>query len=130
MTETHYINGQKIVYNPERKLVKTTIETPFMSAGKQMLWDLTKYGTCGIGLNLKIIELVLKTNSTLIVYVLSTPQGPIEKDYWIHADKLKQYLTLYNNDYKIRNTILKIIPWKLFNTHAPIIPTKNNLITS
>lgn len=119
MTEILNIDGQKVVFNPERKIIKTTIETPFMSAGKHISWNPT-FGIPGIGLNLKLIELTLKTNSTLIIYIISTPTGPIEKDYWITADRLKDFLTKHSTDYKIRNTILKVIPWSILKSHIQI----------
>jgi len=117
MTEIKIIDGQKVVYNPERKLIKTVIDTPFMSAGKKLSWDLSKYGCAGIGLNERIIELVLKTNSTLIVYVLSTPNGPVDKDYWITSAMINNFISYNSTHYKIRDVNLLVIPWNLFTTH-------------
>lgn len=122
MTEIIHKHGQKIVYNPERKLMKTVIETPFMAAGKLLIWDISKYGCPGIGLNEDIIKLVLKTKSTLIVYVLATPLGPVDKDYWITPDKLKQFIENNNSTYRMHGTNLSVIPWNLFQTHKVPIP--------
>ena len=115
MTQQLLLEGQKVVYNPETKIAKTTIKEPFISAGKKLHWEFT---SPGIGLNLHLIEFVLKTKCTLIVFVESA-----DHDYWLKNDVLLQFLKDHETNYKIRNTVLKIIPWELFNRFNPSVET-------
>jgi len=105
MTQTLNLDGQKVVYNHESKIAKTTIKEPFYKAGKIFGWS---DKSPGLGLNLKVIDFILKTKCTLIIHVESAGN-----DYWLKNDVLKAFLQQNNVDYKIRDTVLKIIPWKL-----------------
>ena len=113
MTQQLNLEGQKVMYNHETKIAKTTINEPFMSAGKKFHWG---YSSPGIGLNLHLVELILKTKCILIVHVASTGH-----DYFLRHDVLLQFLRNHNTDYKIRNTVLKIVPWELFTREIPHI---------
>jgi len=104
------IDGQAVFHNPELKHMKMTIQEPFISAGKKFNWG---YRSPGLGFNLRIIEFVLKHKLTMIVFVKS-----VKKSYFIRNDVLLEFLKTHNTDYKIRNTVLKIVPFELF---IPII---------
>jgi len=113
MTQTLNLDGQKVVYNSESKIAKTTIKEPFYKAGKIFGW---KDKSPGLGLNLKVVEFVLKTKCTLIIHVETAG-----KDYWLKSDVMKAFLQAHDTTYKIRDTVLQIIPWKLCTRyHQPI----------
>ena len=80
MTHRYIIDGQPLVYNAEQKLDNTTIEEPFLKAGK-----IFGFNGPGIGLNPKLIEFMLKRKATLMIYVSSFRQN-----YWISWDNLEQ----------------------------------------
>ena len=110
MTECYILDGQKVIFNPEAKILKTTIEKPFFSAGRILGW---KGKTAGIGINKKIIEKVLRNNATLIVYVWDS-----DRDYFLRPDKLKQFLLHHNHEYLTPKKIwVDVIPWDLFTHH-------------
>jgi len=74
-----------------------------MSAGKKLGWY--DFHPQGFGFNLKLIEFVLKHKCVLVIYI----------DSWyctlfVKPDVLKQFLQNYACDYKIRDTVLKVIP--------------------
>jgi len=106
MTQIFMFEGQKIVYNHLTKMAKTTIEEPFLTAGRTLGWE---ENVPGLGLNLSIIKFILKTKCNLIVYV-----GTAGKDYWIRYDKLKQFIETHNCDYNVSGKSLKVISWKIF----------------
>jgi|APSaa5957512535_1039671.scaffolds.fasta_scaffold00325_72 hypothetical protein len=103
------LDTQKIVYNPQSKIAVTTIDEPFYSAGKNIPgW---KWKPQAIGLNLRVIQFVLASNFTLVIYV-----DKYRHSYRITSDQLKQYIDNNNCDYKIKNTILKVIPIDLLTS--------------
>ena len=107
MTEFYNLDGQQIAYNPESKIVKTTINEPFFKASKILNWNKP---SPGLGLNRKIIDFVLKTKSRLIVHVTTSGH-----DYWIASDKLVEILKTHNTQYKVVGTTwLCVLPWKDF----------------
>ncbi len=102
MTQTINFDGQIAKYNSERNVLVTTIKEPFMSAGKKLGWN--NHQPQGFGFNLKLIEFVLKRKCVLVIYV----------DSWhctlfVKHDVLRQFLENNSCDYKIRNTVLKVI---------------------
>lgn len=107
------LDGQKVNYNPESKIAATTIEKPFMSAGKKIGW---RWKSPGIGLNLKVVQFLLTTKYTLILYVEF-----YHSNYFLKHDHLLEYLRNNDCDYKIRDTVLKVIPIELFTTYNPHI---------
>jgi len=106
-----FLNGQRVRHNPESKILVTTIEKPFMSAGKKLGW---RWKSPGIGLNLKVVQFLLTTKSTLILYIDS-----YNCNYFLKHDHLLDYLRNNDCDYKIRDTVLKVIPIDLFTTFNP-----------
>ena len=107
MTSTFTIEGQKVVYNEDSKILKTTIEKPFMKASKILGWN---EASPGLGINQIIVNLVIEHKCKLIVYVVSA-----EKDYWINWDHLEKFIKENNCDYKVSfNVWLKVIAWKQF----------------
>jgi len=112
MTEA-ILDGQKINYNSESKIMATTIETPFFSAGKKLGW---RWQPQAVGLNLKVIQFLLSTKFTLVVYI-----EHYHHSYFFPYDKLKDYLQNNECDYKIRDTVLKVIPIELFTSYNPHI---------
>jgi len=112
MTEFYKIEGQKVAYNPESKIIKTTIHEFFRKAGHILGW---KNKTAGLGINKKIIELILKTNSTLIIYVEES-----DRDYFLQPDKLKHFLLNNNHEYMTPKKVwVDVIPFDLF-THRMV----------
>lgn len=112
MTEI-LLDGQKINYNSESKIAVTTIEKPFLSAGKKLGW---RWQPQGIGLNLKVIQFLLSTKFTLVIYI-----EYYHHSYFFPYTKLFDYLKNNECDYKIRDTVLKIIPIELFTSYNPHI---------
>jgi len=110
LTET-LLDGQKVKYNSERKIAVTTIEKPFMSAGKKLGW---RWTSPGIGLNLKVVQFLLQSKFTLILYIEF-----YNCNYFLKFDQLFEYLRDNECDYKIRETVLKVIPIELFTTYNP-----------
>lgn len=107
------LDGQKLNYNSESKIAVTTIDKPFMSAGKpqNLNW---RWKAPGIGLNLRVIEFLLKTEFTLILFIEF-----YNCNYFLTSAHLLDYLRNNNCDYKIRDTVLKVIPIELFTTYNP-----------
>jgi len=112
MTEFFNLEGQRIAFNPEAKIIKTTIHEFFRKAGYILGW---KTKTAGIGFNKKIIEKVIRYNCTLIVYVEES-----DRDYFLSCDKLKQFLLYNNHEYKTPKGVwVDVIPFDLF-THRMV----------
>jgi len=109
MTEFYILDGQKIAFNSEMKILKTTIREPFFTAGKRLGWI---GRTAGLGINKKITEKLLRTNATLIIYVESS-----DRDYFLRCDRLKRFLLHNHHDYRTpKGVTVDVIPWDLF-TH-------------
>ena len=111
MTRTFHLDGQKITYNDERKILKTIIEVPFYKAGIILSWD-QRFGSPGLGLNHKIIQYVLKTKSYLCIHV-----GQEGSDYWIKYDALVDFIKNNNTEYKAGKIDVTVISWKLFTRY-------------
>lgn len=111
MTQILNFGGQKVVYNHETKIAKTTINEPFWSAGKQLGWNKAD-GTVGIGINQQIISFIMKTKATLIVHVAT--EG---KDYWLKYDALKDFIEYNQTEWTTGNTKLNVISWKRFTRY-------------
>lgn len=82
MTHRYLLDGQPLVYNADRKFGNTSIEEPFLKAGK-----IFGFKGPGIGLNPKLCEFIIKRKAVLMVYVVS-----FNHSYWMGWDKLKQYV--------------------------------------
>ena len=102
MTQTINFDGQIAKYNSERNILATKIEEPFLSAGKKLGWE--NHQPQGFGFNLRLIEFVLKHKCVLIINVISW-----KCTLFVRPDVLKQFLENNSCDYKIRNTVLKVI---------------------
>lgn len=113
MTHRFLLDGQPLVYGAESKICKTTIEEPFIKAGKILGW----IDHCpGIGLNKKIIEFVVRRKATLIVHVASAGN-----DYWISWDKLQDFIKNNNTEYMAGGKkLVDVISWKAF-TRKPLV---------
>ena len=112
MTEFFNLDGQRIAFNPDAKIIKTTINEIFHKAGHILNW---KVKIAGIGFNKKIIEKVLRHNCTLIVFVEES-----DRDYFITCDKLKLFLLHNNHEYKTPKGVwVDVIPFDLF-THRMV----------
>lgn len=111
MTRIFNLDGQRVAYNEERKIVKTTIEVPFFKAGKILSWD-QGLGSPGLGLNHKIIQYVLKTKSYLCIHV-----GQEGADYWIRNSVLVDFIKNNNTEYKAGKIDVTVISWKLFTRY-------------
>lgn len=103
------LDTQKINYNPEKKIAVTTIESPFMGAGYKLGW---KWRPQGIGLNLRVIQFLLSTKFTLVVYI-----EKFHTTYFLKHDVLFEYLRDNECDWKIKNTIVKVIPIDLLTVY-------------
>jgi len=106
MALEYHVSTQSFKYNPEAKIIKTTIDEPFYSASKKLGWQ---EQSPGIGINEKILNIVLKTHSVLIVYLVSA-----DHDYFMKWDAIKQFIKDNNVDYKVKDTWLKVLPLKKF----------------
>ena len=103
------LDTQIVNINSEKRIAVTTIEKPFMSAGKKLGW---RWQPQGVGLNLKLIQLLLSTKFTLVLYI-----EYYNATYYMRHDVLFEYLRDNECDYKIKDTILKVIPIELFTTY-------------
>lgn len=112
MTQDLTFNGQAAKYNSERNILVTTIEEPFMSAGKKLGW--IDYKPQGFGFNLKLIEFVLNHKCVMVINVMSW-----KCSLFLKPDILLQFLQNYKSDYKIKNTVLKIIPKDICTDYNP-----------
>ena len=102
------LGGQQICFNSERKLIKTTINQPFYSAGKILKWH-HSFGCVGLGLNHSIILFVVKTKSHLIIRVEQE-----QKEYWINYDRLDEFIRNNNTEYEAGGKkLVHVIPWSL-----------------
>lgn len=106
MTQTFVFAGQKVVYNHDTKIAKTTIEEPFLTAGKKLGWE---EDVPGLGFNKDIIAFVLKTKCHLVVFV-----GSAGKDYYISHDVLRNFIETHNCFYVVSGIELVVISWKKF----------------
>lgn len=112
MTEFFSLEGQRVAYNPDRKIIKTTIHEFFRTAGHILGWK-NKVG--GIGINKKLTEMILRTHSTLIIFVEES-----DRDYFLPCDKLKQFLLHNNHEYRTPKGVwVDVIPYNLF-THKMV----------
>ena len=104
------LGGQIVGYNPERKITRFEIKEPFMRAGHILNWDLSKYGSVGIGLNKEIIKHVTEKQCHLIVRVDSQDHS----DYWLYYDKLIDFIKNNNTEYLVsQSKYIHVIPWKI-----------------
>jgi len=111
MTHRYIIDGQPLVYNAERKLGNTTIEEPFLKAGK-----IFGFTGPGIGLNPKLIEFIIRRKATLIIYVSSFRQN-----YWMNWDRLRDN---FKKDFRYMaggRKLVYVIPLFEFNQRRVII---------
>lgn len=107
MALSYHTATQNFRYNPDLKIIKTTIHEPFYSASKKLGW---KEQSPGIGIHKEIIKIVLKTNSILIVYLLSA-----EHDYFIKPYVIKQFMKENAVEYRVgQGTIVIVLPLKKF----------------
>jgi len=116
MTEFFNLDGQKVSFNPESKILKTTINEFFRTAGRELGWG-TKFNgnISGLGFNRKIIEKLIRHNCTLIVFVEEA-----DRDYFLAPDRLKRFL-LHNKHEKMtpKGVVVDVIPFDLF-THRMV----------
>ncbi len=107
-----YFGSQKCVYNLESKVFKTTIDEPFMKAGKILGWA---DSAPGLGLNKTMLNFVIRMRLRLVVHVASAG-----KDYWITHQKLYRFIKDNNTDYKVGfDNWLNVISWKEFTRFMP-----------
>lgn len=76
-----------------------------MSAGKKIGW---RWSGPGIGLNLQICKIILDYKLNLMVYI-----DYYRASYQMSYERFYDYLRFNDCDYKIRETILKVIPIEL-----------------
>jgi hypothetical protein len=105
------LDTQHIKYNINTKIAATSIEKPFMAAGKKLGW---RWKSPGIGLNLKVIQFLLHRKFTLVLYIES-----YDATYFLKHDHLLEFLRDNVVDYKIKDTVLKVIPIEIFTTFNP-----------
>ena len=107
MTQDLLFDGQKATYNSESKILLTSIDDPFYAAGKKIPdWE---WKAPGFGLNLRLIDFILKHKCNLMIN--NVAWGSTHR---IEFNRLLSFLQQYNTDYKIRNTVLKIVPIEIF----------------
>ena len=102
------LGGQQIVYNPNSKTVRFSILTPFMMAGHKLNWDITKFGSVGLGINHSILKFLERTKSTLIVHIDSD-----NYDCVIKYDDLSKFIKHNNNEWRTGNQFIHVIPLQL-----------------
>jgi len=111
MTHRYIIDGQPLVYNAERKLGNTTIEEPFLKAGK-----IFGFNGPGIGLNPKLIQFIIKRKATLLIYVASFKQN-----YWMTWDNLEKNFKMGFKYMAGGRKLVYVIPLFEFNTYLKVM---------
>ena len=107
MSQSFVFDGQFVKYNHSTKTAFTSIREPYYAAGKVLGWP---EKVPGIGLNLKIIDFIMKTKCHLVVRVESTGHN-----YWIYFDALKKFIDTHYCSYKGKTGVeMKVISWKKF----------------
>jgi len=99
------IDGQPINFSHENKIVQIDLVEPFYSASKKLNWSIK---SPGLGINEGIINLVLKTKSTLVINILSAGVK-----YWINWDHIQSFMQNNNCTWRVRGGVCVIvIPWR------------------
>lgn len=111
MSQIFKFEGQELRYNHYTKTAFTTINEPFLTAGKKLGWE---ENTPGIGLNLQLLEFILKMKCHLVIKVVRVKDQLVNHYYWIYFDTLKQFLDTHFCDYTVSGVQLKVIFWKKF----------------
>lgn len=107
MTRFFELAGQKVAYNNEAKILKTTIQEPFFAASKILKWEKS---SPGLGLNKEIIDFVILHKCRLIIHVASAGH-----DYWMNWDRVQQLQKMLNTEYRVGgSTWLCVLPWREF----------------
>ncbi len=100
-------SGQKVIINDLSEVVKITIDTAFQDPSYRLpQWD---FHCIGFGINIKIIALVLSKKWRLLVH-----HNNDNNDYIIEFEKLLDFLSNHEVDYKVKETKLKILPITIF----------------
>lgn len=112
--QTLKLEGQEFIFNPESNVVVLEITQEFVSAGKQIGWDIENFGSPGFGINQAIINFIISRKSRLKIILLSTGQ-----QYWIFYDHIKHFIKHNPCKYTISGKELIVIPWRLFASFPP-----------
>jgi len=103
------LDGQEIIYVEDSKVVKFAIHEPFFKAGHILNWDISEFGSVGLGINHSIIKFLERRKCTLIIHIDSESYDCI-----IRHDVLMQFIKNHNNEYKAGGKkFVHVIPLKL-----------------
>lgn len=116
------IEGQKILFNNTSNVVIIELREVFHHAGEKLNWN-EKYGKLGFGINLGIVDFVIKRKCVLLV----RHKGFENIEYWIRYDTLKEFKKNNNFLTKIYDTYLYNIPIKLFSTKPSFLGMLNDI---
>lgn len=110
-------HGQKIEYDEEKRLVKTSIQEPFWTASKKLGW---KIKSAGLGFNTDILDFIISNKYNLQVMVESA-----NHEYIIPYETLKNFIDNNHTYYHKTGVDLGVIPWRLFKSNISQEPTTN-----
>jgi len=107
--KTFLLDGQQITYVEDSKVVKFAIHEPFFKAGHILGWDISTFGSVGLGINHTIIKFLERRRCTLIIHIDSEGY-----DCVIKYDALVKFIKTQNNEYKAGGKkFVHVIPLKL-----------------
>ena len=108
-SKTFLLDGQKITYVEDSKVVKFAIHTPFVKAGHILGWNISEFGSVGLGINHTIIKFIERRKCTLIIHIDSEGYDCI-----IKYDVLSKFIKNQNNEYRAGGKkFVHVIPLKL-----------------
>ncbi len=113
------LDGQQVTYVEDSKVVKFAIHEPFFKAGHILGWNISEFGSVGLGINHTIIKFLARRRCTLIIHIDSESY-----DCVIRYDVLEKFIKNQNNEYKAGGKkFVHVIPLNLCNGY----PKKESL---
>ena len=113
--KTFLLDGQKITYVEDSKVVKFAIHTPFVKAGHILGWNISEFGSPGLGINHAIIKFIERRKCTLIIHIDSEAYDCI-----IKFDVLSKFIKNNNNEYRAGGKkFVHVIPLNLCKGKKP-----------
>ena len=100
------IGGQPVTINEFNNVLKLTIDTPFHTAWQKFDWE---FQSSGLGVNKKIIALVLAKQMRLFIHLNEN-----NKDYIIESEKLEEFMNKHESNYIVKGMELNVIPKLIF----------------
>lgn len=108
--KTFLLDGQQIIYVEDSKVVRFAIHEPFFKAGHILGWDISRFGSVGLGINHAIIKFLERSRSKLIIHIDSESY-----DCVITYDALSKFIKNEKNWYPAGGKkFVHVIPLSLY----------------